>query len=445
MVFSVGLLIISYLTAPAVSAGFAGQDVVLSCSLVEEGGGFGAMGASGGHFSRTPATLVLRDLPMSPDLSPETVTPYIPPENPDPDDIIIEAKVTSPEIPEADSLLHADCNEQEVACEISRYIPRGFQGNADEAFFIGSVALEGGGVSLTLVLRTLPPTAEGGESAASPLLQSKLELPLTPSGTLLTEVAFVVFSRSQSITAPLGGDTLLDCGFKQQEPFPVHAMWLEWRLQHRGSGWRVMEMKTVEPEEQPIVHVDRNGSSVDPALAVQEGNVSLTLRKVTVPDEGTYICTVGIGLYQAQQVIQLHLTQPPNVSLSVDTVIFKDGLPQKVSCHCDRYYPLDVEVEWLYLPPSKKEPISLTQNSSLTSHRQFYDRTLSLSSHVTLHPSALPAGSVVTCLVSHRSLATPVAVSLTVLAPEPEKRSYRMEVLMGLAIATLLFLYFILK
>ena len=69
-----------------------GQDVVLSCSLVEEGGDFGSMGRSGGHFSRSPATLVLRNLPVSADTSPETLTPYNPPEHPDPDDIIIEAK-----------------------------------------------------------------------------------------------------------------------------------------------------------------------------------------------------------------------------------------------------------------------------------------------------------------------------------------------------------------
>ncbi|KAJ8354960.1 hypothetical protein SKAU_G00225270 [Synaphobranchus kaupii] len=451
MVFSVGLLVVSYFTASAVSgfppshlaqAGFGGADVVLSCSLVEEGAGLGTMGASGSQFSRTPATLVLRDLPVSPDLSPETLTPYNPPANPDPDDIIIEAKVTSPEIPEADSLLHADCNEQEVSCEISRYFPRGVEVDAAVAYFIGSVMLEGGGISLTLVLQTLPPMGEGEQSAATPLLQSKLELPLTQSGTILTEVAFLVFSRLQSLRAPLGGDAQLDCGFKQQDPFPVHAMWLEWRLQHRGSGRRVLEMKAMETEEQPIVHVDRNGSSVDLALVVKEGNVSLTLTKVKVPDEGTYICTVSAGLYQAQQVIQLHLTQPPHVSLSVDTVIFKDGLPQKVSCHCERYYPLDVEVEWLYLLPSKEEPISLTQNSSLTSHRQYSDRTLSLSSHLTIHPSALPAGTVVTCVVSHSTLATPLSVSLTVSAPEPA-RSYWM--LVGMVAATLLSLYFLLK
>lgn len=95
--------------------------------------------------------------------------------------------VTSPEIPDADSLLHADCNEQEVACEISRYFPPGFDLDAKSAYFIGSVVLEGGGISLTLVLQTLPPIGEGEEPAASPLLQSKLELPLTQSGTILTE------------------------------------------------------------------------------------------------------------------------------------------------------------------------------------------------------------------------------------------------------------------
>ncbi|KAJ8392900.1 hypothetical protein AAFF_G00071040 [Aldrovandia affinis] len=437
MLFSTVLLVLNCLTAPVFAFG---ADVVLSCSLVEEGGGLGAMGVGGGLFSKTPATLVLRDLPVSPDVSPETLTPYNPPTTPDPDDVIIEAKVTSPEIPEADSLLHADCNEQEVTCEISRYFPHGSEEGTELAYFIGSVQLEGGGISLTLVLRTLPPMAEGEEPVASPLLHSKLELPLSQSGTLLTELVFVVFSRSQSLTAPLGGEALLDCGFKQQDPFPVGAMGLEWRLQHKGSGRRVLEMRAVEAEE-PMVHVDRNGSTVDTARVLEQGDVSLSLEKLKVSDEGMYICAVTTGLFQVQQVIQLHVTQPPLVSLSVDKVIFQNKLPQKVSCHCERYYPLDVQVEWMSLPPSEKEPISLTQNSSLSSHRQYSDGTFSLSSFLTLHPSALPPGTTVTCLVSHRSLDMPVSISLEVSAPEP-KRPYW---IMGLVIATLLFLYVVLK
>ena len=94
--------------------------------------------------------------------------------------------MTSPEIPDADSLLHADCDEQEVTCEISHYFPRGPEADAGATYFIGTVILEGGGISLTLVLQTLPPIGEGDE-LAPPLIQSKLELPLTPSGTILTE------------------------------------------------------------------------------------------------------------------------------------------------------------------------------------------------------------------------------------------------------------------
>lgn len=61
-------------------------DVVLSCSFIEEGGGM-----TGSHFIRSPATVVLRDLPMSADLSAEAITPYVHPDTPNADDLIFEA------------------------------------------------------------------------------------------------------------------------------------------------------------------------------------------------------------------------------------------------------------------------------------------------------------------------------------------------------------------
>lgn len=66
-------------------------DVVLSCTLVEEGVGLGGM-SGGAFFTRTPATLVLRDVAVAPDESLETLTPFVPPSIPDPDAILIEAK-----------------------------------------------------------------------------------------------------------------------------------------------------------------------------------------------------------------------------------------------------------------------------------------------------------------------------------------------------------------
>ena len=66
-------------------------DVVLSCNLVEEGSGLGGMGG-GALFTRTPATLVLRDVAVGPDETPETLTPFVPPSVPDPDLMLFETK-----------------------------------------------------------------------------------------------------------------------------------------------------------------------------------------------------------------------------------------------------------------------------------------------------------------------------------------------------------------
>ncbi|KAJ8005184.1 hypothetical protein DPEC_G00144000 [Dallia pectoralis] len=342
-------------------SGQGGADVVLPCSLVEEGSGMGEMGG-GALFSRTPATLVLRDLAVTPDLSPDTLTPFKPPDVPDPNDIILEAEVTSPEIPEAGQLLHADCNDQHVNCEISQYHPReAKEGTTERAYFIVSLQIEGGGLSLTLVLQTKSVNMD--QSDHPTLIQSKLALPLSQSGTLLTEVVFVVFSGLQSQSAPLQGDALLDCGFRQQAGPPGKQVALEWRLQHRGHGRKVLEMKAGQPELEsgPEVHVEREGSSVDAEQLIGTGNASLTLTRLKVSDQGTYICTVSAGLYQAQQVVQLHVIQPPHVFLSEDKLILRDKL--KLSCHCKNYYPLDVQIEWLSLSQTDSEPIVISDHS----------------------------------------------------------------------------------
>lgn len=62
--------------------------MVLSCALVEEGMG----GMGGALFTRTPATLVLRDIAVASDESLETLTPFVPPSIPDPDAILLDAK-----------------------------------------------------------------------------------------------------------------------------------------------------------------------------------------------------------------------------------------------------------------------------------------------------------------------------------------------------------------
>ncbi|KAI9515373.1 hypothetical protein NQZ68_026106 [Dissostichus eleginoides] len=407
-------------------------DVVLSCTLVEEGVGVDGMGG-GSQFRRTPATLILRDVPVAPDQSLETLTPFVPPSIPDPDAILLEATVLSPQIPDAHVLLHADCNEQEVMCELSRYSPHGPQEAQEATHFLVSLSVEGGEFSTAFILQT-----SVVERDQSTLIQNKLGLPLSPSGTLLTEVIFLVFSHIKSVSAPLRGDVLLYCGFRQQETPLAQEVAVEWRLQHRGKGWKVFEMKTRldDAEGSTVVLAERQGSSVNASLVVGQGDASLTLSRLKALDEGTYICTVSLGPFNAQQVIQLHVTQPPEISLSEEKIVLKTDPPQTLSCHCSKYYPLDAQMEWWSLSPEDSEPKLLLDQGSLSSHRQHGDGSYSLSSHLSV-PSSVSLGTRLTCRVSHQALDAPV--SLTVVVESPPQGSYWW--VLGFLIITVLFFH----
>ncbi|CAG6015104.1 unnamed protein product, partial [Menidia menidia] len=393
--------------------------------------------AGGAFFTRTPATLVLRDVAVGPEESLETLSPFVPPSVPDPELILFEAKVSSPEIPNAEALLHADCNEQEVMCEISRYQPRGQQETSDTAYFMVSLNVEGLELSSSLILQTLT-----GEKYQSQLIQNKLGLPLSQSGTLLTKVIFLVFSNINSVSAPPRGDVLLNCGFKQQEIPLDQEVAVEWRLQHRGKGRKILEMKTKldETEESELVRGEKRGSSMSVAQVVGEGNVSLSLTHLKVVDEGTYICTVSIGNFHAQQVIQLHITQPPHVSLSEEKLVLNKKSDQTLSCHCNKYYPLDAQMEWLSLSPTDPEPELFKNQGSLTSHRQHGDGTYSLSSHLTVPPTLSP-GTKIICRVSHQALEAPMHVSVVVENAEPDSYWW----ILGFLVITVLFFYQVMK
>ncbi|XP_068425546.1 tapasin-related protein [Clinocottus analis] len=411
-------------------------DVVLSCSLVEEGVGLG--GAGGGTlFARTPATLVLRDVPVTSDESLETLTPFVPPSVPDPDALLIEVKVSSPEIPNAHVLLHADCNELEVMCEISRFSPRGSQESSGSTYFMVSLNVEAVEFSTALILQTLVV-----EKDQTSLVQNQLGLPLSQSGTLPTEVIFLVFSHVKSVSAPLRGDALLNCGFKQQEIPLAQEVAVEWRLQHRGKGWKVLKMMTSldEAEGSTVVHAERRGSRMNASQVVREGNASVTLTELKVKDVGTYICSVSIGIFHAQQVIQLQVNQPPHVSLSEEKLVLKTKSPQTLSCHCAKYYPLDAQIEWLSLSPTDTEPTVLPDQGSLSSHRQHGDGTYSLSSHLSV-PSTVSPGTEITCRVSHPALDAPLSVSLVVETPQPGSYGW----VLGFLVVTFLFFYQVMR
>lgn len=88
--------------------------------------------------------------------------------------------MSSPEIPDAEVLLHADCNQQEVLCELSRYTPQGAQQSSDSAYLMVSLDVEGVDFSTMIILQTVKTEDTG-------LVQTNLGLPLSQSGMLLTE------------------------------------------------------------------------------------------------------------------------------------------------------------------------------------------------------------------------------------------------------------------
>lgn len=80
-------------------------------------------------------------------------------------------------------LLHADCNDLEVMCEMSQYsVSReDAQKMPGVTHFMVSVSVEAKKFSVVLILQTLAVAEQ------STLVQNRLGLPLSLSGTLLTE------------------------------------------------------------------------------------------------------------------------------------------------------------------------------------------------------------------------------------------------------------------
>lgn len=407
-------------------------DLVLSCMLVEDGAAHGGMGRGDG-FNRVPATLVLRDVSVGSDQSLETLTPFIPASDPDPALLLIEATVSKPEIPNSDVLLHADCNGQEVTCEMSRFSPNDSPKTSEQVFFMVSVNVEAVDFSASLILQTVKveqPTQR----------QSRLGLPLSQSGTVQSEIIMVVYSDVMSLSAPLRGDVLLPCGFKQQDSPLAPDVHVEWRVQHRGKGHKVLEMKTPleDTEGKAEIHAQRSGSSVSAEGVVSAGNASLSLSGLKVADEGTYICTVTIGQFHAQQVLQLSVIKVPEVSLSDYRLVLKSDTT--LSCHSSKYYPLDAQIEWYSRGPEDTERVEFPGKASLSSHRRHGDGTFSLSSHLTVPPTVVP-GTEIICVVSHPALPAPLSETATVKSPEPDSYWW----VLGFLIITVLFFHQVMK
>lgn len=396
-------------------------DVVLDCFLVEEGkhhGGFAS------EKNMVKALLVLKQVPVLDDGSLEGFTDFqmstLSKDNPP---VTFEASVSPVQIPHAEALLHADCSEKEVTCEISRYFLQARQEAALEtaAWFITNLQVSGGGPKFSILMKTL----RDAENWA--VLPPPLNLPLGPQGSVLTTVAFQVTTHTPSLSFQRGSSASLHCGFSMTPGLDLVRV--EWRLQHKGSGQLVYSWTTGQGQ------AEREGATLEPEQLLMAGDASLTLPSLTLKDEGTYICQITTSLYQAQQIIQLQVQASPKVRLG----LANEARPPTLICNIAGYYPLDVTVMW-----TREElggaPVPVP-DASFSSLRQSPEGTYSISSSLTAEPGS--AGATYTCQVTHISLEEPIVTSAW--AAPPEQRTVAFAVLFASSLFLLALLYLALQ
>ncbi|NXQ88013.1 TPSNR protein, partial [Nyctibius grandis] len=413
--------------APTPAPPFRMVDIALGCSYVGEDVR-GLLRVFGSSPPKHPATLVLRGVSVRDDGDLDDVTQYkVLHENPDPSSpIVFEASARSVSIPHAESLLHADCDGEEVNCEISPYgSQQAGKGPCRTSWFMATLRLSRG-ISIALVLRR--PHCSSQEEEHDATLHPKLGIPMSKEGTVLTTVEFQSSSRNTSLRVHLGSSVTLDCRFDLAPSSSFSS--LEWRRQHQGSGRSLFryQVGSTVPAAQPKVHVDV-------AELLGSGDASLSLQGVSMGDEGTYICLVSTPLHQAQHIIQLHVAEPPRVRVIPAVVSFERDVTATLSCSIAGYYPLDVSVSWTQKTPEDEVEIPLS-NTHFSSHRQSQDGTYSITSYLSISSATVRAPATYSCHVSHVALAEPISVSAHLKAPEQTGS----ERLLGGSIATVIFI-----
>ncbi|NXD14814.1 TPSNR protein, partial [Nothocercus nigrocapillus] len=402
-------------------------DIVLDCTYVGEGRrGAPDLRAFGGSFSKDPATLVLRGVSVRDDGILGDATDYkVPQEKTDSaSHIVFEASAPLVSIPHAESLLHADCNEEEVNCEISPY--NFHEHGKGPCWFMGTLRLSSG-ISIALVLRG-PHCSNEQVEKPDAILHPKLRIPLSKKGTVLTTVEFQSSSRNTSLQTQLGSLVTLDCRFALAPSSPLSS--LEWRRQHRGSGRSLFwyQAGSTSARAEPKVNVDL------PQL-LGSGDASLNLQGVSVRDEGTYICLVSTPQHQIQHIIQLQVAEPPRVRVIPAQLSFERDVTTTLTCNIDGYYPLDVSVSWTQKTAEDEAEITLP-STRFSSHLQNHDGTYSISSYLSISSATVQAPATYSCRVSHVALEEPISVSAYLKATEKT----RSEELVGGLIATVIFI-----
>ncbi|XP_026183277.1 tapasin-related protein-like isoform X2 [Mastacembelus armatus] len=234
---------------------------------------------------------------------------------------------------------------------------------------------------------------------------------------LTTTVALVIKTQSTSVKASLGSQQKLHCQFAVDHRGP--NVTVEWHWQNRGERTRLFS------------HTSRSGQTQGSGVGLKSlagGDASYTLPFSKMTSEGTYACSVLVNPLFAHVDINLHIEEPPRVSINIGPILsLQEGGEQKVVCDAEGYYPLDVEIAWYEQDPTASghrvgAPLpKAVQNLLMSSHKHNHDKTYSVSAFFYLQASLRDSGRQFTCTVSHKSLRVPIKKSFILNVQAREK------------------------
>ncbi|XP_075698461.1 tapasin-related protein [Rhinoderma darwinii] len=336
-------------------------DIVLPCDYALLDSSMGGLG-----FTRQRVALVLQNVTVMGEEPADALPDYQPPESPEM--TVFLATVDLAPLSFAERLLHVECEGEQIECEISPLYSQ---------LFAAHIRLPE--LSIAVMAKAMLPIENPDEVA-----NEKIIVPM--------RVDLLVSSSPPSQKGSLADEVTLNC-----QAWGGTEVNVNWHLQKDGAGHRL------SPEDSRI--------TIQQETQERKETSTLTIRRLNVHDEGTYICIVATGNHRVQQILQLQIREPPQVSISVS------AKPKTtVTCRTDRYYPLDVAVSWLLngSPVTHVFPIT-------SSHRRHHDGTFSVSSFLEVPvPEPGDPADIYTCVVSHVSMTDPIMIEVNVLSQETD-------------------------
>uniref|UniRef100_A0A6I8PS82 Tapasin-related protein n=1 Tax=Xenopus tropicalis TaxID=8364 RepID=A0A6I8PS82_XENTR len=229
---------------------------------------------------------------------------------------------------------------------------------------------------------------------------------------------FMLSTQTPHVQARLQEDALLNCDFSIGHHANVN---IDWKLLKKG-GQEIKLLSYKGSEKSVVYHVKGIMMQVDEVL---KGSASLVVKHVDLEKEGLYTCTISVNSLFGDQLIHLEVVETPKVTLNVNSLLLKEGQEQKLVCEASKYYPLDVNIEWLQEGRDQTFLPTVLKNVLFSSHKHNNDGTYSLSSFFMLTASRLNDGAVFTCRVEHTSLKHPIRKSVKVRVEESSPFSYQ--------------------